>query len=462
MGEDFVILPTMSRTLGAFKTELEGSQLHSGEKLTAETGLRYIVGTFLGRGAIAEVWCARKEDSPLLRAIKILNRDTEEEVCRFHAEIRALAQLSHPGIVTIEAQGIHQGHPWFAMELLDPLPETPTEAQVRRWILQLCDATEELHRHGMLHRDIKRSNVMLRGSHAVLTDFGLIKPLEARTAQSLMTLPHPTLVGELHGVGTPGRSAPEQFEGAQLSAAADVFALGMLARDLLPDWQRYPVWRRVMKKALNADPSLRCQTPEALARHLSNTARWPWLKGAVQWCLPWLVVGAIFGYQPLMDWHRTHAWDFARAGFYVKEQAELKPYTVYASVMLREAVTELALPENPHGVVWIGGLAFERSDCYQRLILWSPSPERKIVIGNIYSGASEHEIVLVGDVDFHCTDIYGYVPFPTPTDGHLLGKAFSEDWVDHVRPVAPTPPVKIRRVATLAEARALPPIPLPQ
>ena len=416
----------------------------------------FAVTGLLGVGASAEVWCARGEDGRLA-AVKALRAGEPGARVRFLREARLLAGLSHPGIVRVFAHGERGATPWFAMEVLEPLPEAAPEPTVRRWALQLCDAAEELHRHGVLHRDIKRSNVMLRGGHAVLVDFGVAKALTAEAADAMGTLPNPTLAGAPAGLGTLGRSAPEQFEGAPLSAAADVYAIAMLVRDLLPDWQAHPLWRRVMARALVADPALRLPTPRTLGAAICRGARRPWLEALGRWLLPWAVVGVALGWEPVCDWARLRGWTFSRTGFYAKEHAAFKAKTVYATVVLTERVTEIALPDNPGGVVWCGSFSFMGEAAGpQRVILYNPSGRHTLAIGNVYVGGERrHEVVLVGDVDYHCTDIHGYVPYPSPTDVHLLGRRFSEEWVDHVRPVSPDAPVRIRRAPTLAAARAL-------
>ncbi len=426
-------------------------------KATERLGDYELTG-LLGVGATAEVWCARHVPTGRLDALKRLRTEDEETRQRFAAEVRLLASLRHPGVVRIFAYGGEREISWFSMELLEPLPEVATEWEVRRWALQLCDAAEELHRHGVLHRDIKRSNVMLRGRHAVLVDFGIAKPMSPDVARALMTLPHPTLVGEAHGVGTLGRSAPEQFEGAALSAAADVYAIGMLVRDLLPEWQRFPLWRRVMRTVLVADPTLRCPTPRALARLIGRGAWHPWTMGAVRWLLPWAVAGAILAYGPAVERWQRRGWAFRRSNVVPGRQEAVAPRTVFSAWTLREVVTELALPDNPGRVVWCGRFDFKRSDTYQRLILWSPTPGRKTVIGHFRVGtAFEHEVVLVGDIDFVCTDVYGFIRYPSPSRSERLGKPFSETWLERSRPYTSREPVTIRRVATLSEARALPP-----
>lgn len=418
----------------------------------------YELTGLLGVGAVAEVWCARHLPTGRLDALKFLRAEDAESRQRFLAEVRLLGALRHPGVVRLFAHGEAGEAPWFAMELLEPLPEVAQERDVRRWALQLCDAAGELHRHGVLHRDIKRSNVMLRGGHAVLVDFGIAKPLSPKAAQALMTLPYPTLAGAAHGVGTPGRSAPEQFEGAAPSAAMDVYAIGMLVRDLLPEWQRFPLWRRVMAKVLVGDPALRCPTPEALARLIVRGGLRSWALGAVRWLLPWAVMGAVMAYRPLTLWWQSRGWEFQRVAVVPTErETDVAPCTIFSSWTLREQITELALPDNPGGVVWLGRLDLRRTDTPQRVILWSPTPRHKTAIAHFQKDVPpEHEVVVVGDIRFICTDIYGFIRYPSPRFRDRIGKPFSEEWFTSRQPTKRYP-LKIRHVDTLAEARALPP-----
>lgn len=417
----------------------------------------YEIKGFLGQGSSGEVWSVRHQSTGLYYALKLLKSQKPSMRQRFVMEIRILKLIKHPGIVSIYTDGEWQGNLWFVMDLLDPIPDANNAAQAHKWTLQLCDAVEVLHQHNLLHRDIKRSNVMLHKNHVVLTDFGIAKSMDEKTAHFLMTHPHQTFVTSLQAIGSIGRSAPEQFDGSSLSPATDVYAIGMFIRDIFPEWRSDPSCFRVLAKAIIADSSLRYPTPDALAKDLCGTIRHPRLMRILQWGVPFIICTTLASAKPIMNYFKMNDWEFARAGFYAKEQGALKDYTVYAHIMLTHPIIELALPNNPHGVVWTGAFVFDMDYTPQRLILHSVSSEKKIAIGHVYGEGPHREVVLVGNVDWHCTDIHGYVPFPTVTDGHLLGKPFLEKWVDHVRPVASVPPVRISRVKTLDEARALPP-----
>lgn len=435
----------------------EGRFLRCGERVG-----EYTVTGFLGAGGTAEVWCARGDDGRTV-ALKAVQSDDPVHRERFLAELRILASIHHPGVAEVFASGARDHLLWFAMELLEPLPESAPERMVRRWALQVCEAVSELHRHGILHRDIKRANVMLRGRHAVVTDFGIAKPMDEETSRALMTLTHPTTVSGSApaGLGTPGRSAPEQFDGARLSAASDVYAIGMLVRDLLPDWQRYPHWTTILSKTLNADPALRYPTPAALGRAIARAGQRRLLTSVLRWSLPLLAAAAVFAYEPCRRMLTQREWQFARAWFETRRAVSLQPRTVYSGLLLRAPVTEVGLPENPGGTVWLGSLRFADRERAQRLILHSLTGEPVLAVGNIvqHHDPGQNEIVLVGNVDLHCADMHGFVRYPTPAFRDYLGLPFRETWVNHVVPVAPEPPVRVRHVATLEEARALPPLP---
>ena len=141
----------------------------------------------------------------------------------------------------------------------------------------------------------------------------------------------------------------------------------------------------------------------------------------------------------------------------IERETDVAPYTVFSSWTLRERITELALPDNPGGVVWLGRFDFRRSGMSQRVILWSPTPHPKTAIAHFPVNVSpEHEVVVVGDIRFVCTDIYGFIRYPSPKFRDRLGKPFSEAWVT-ARQATKRYPVKFRHVDTLDEARALPP-----
>jgi serine/threonine-protein kinase len=156
-----------------------------------------------------------------------------EERARFLAEARAVAALTHPGIVQVYDTGLHDGLPYFALEfcpggsLADRLDGTPLPpAEAARLVQQLARAVHAAHERGIIHRDLKPGNVLLTEAGAPkVTDFGLAKRVEAGA-----TL---TRTGAI--LGTPSYMPPEQARGDHraVGPAADVYALGAVLYELL-------------------------------------------------------------------------------------------------------------------------------------------------------------------------------------------------------------------------------------
>ena len=184
----------------------------------------------VARGGMGVVYQARGPDGRDV-ALKLLlaQRATHPAALkRFQVEVQALARLRHPNVVSILAAGEARGVPWLALDYVEG--ET-LDARLRRGPLgiaeairigqQLARALDYVHGCGVLHRDLKPGNVLLRGGQALLTDFGL-----ARDADS--SISRITASGAFQG--TPGYWAPEQAQGrvASIGPRTDVFGLGAL------------------------------------------------------------------------------------------------------------------------------------------------------------------------------------------------------------------------------------------
>ncbi|MBL8916695.1 MAG: serine/threonine protein kinase [Archangium sp.] len=189
----------------------------------------YRVGRCLGRGAMGEVYEARREAIGRRVALKILRHGTDTALNaakRLLEEARAVNVIHHPGIIQIFDVGLmDQRRPYLVMELLEGrslasmMKRGPMQLTAATSILeQMLSALDAAHRAGVVHRDLKPSNVFLVGDGVKLLDFGVARR-EGR--EELLTAPATT-------VGSIGFMAPEQLRG-QTSPASDLYALGCLA-----------------------------------------------------------------------------------------------------------------------------------------------------------------------------------------------------------------------------------------
>jgi len=193
-----------------------------------QIGKYRIVGT-LGQGAMGRVYLGEDPHIGRKVAIKVLSGATGEEArARFVEEARTIGHLSHPEIVTLLEFGFHEGQPFLAMEHLEGksferwLARRPPEAAVLGVLLALCRAIDHAHAQGVLHRDVKPSNLqVLEDGRAKLLDFGI-----ARAGSVALTA-----TGML--MGTPQYLAPEVLNGEGHSTSSDVYAVGLVAYEAL-------------------------------------------------------------------------------------------------------------------------------------------------------------------------------------------------------------------------------------
>jgi serine/threonine protein kinase len=223
---------------------------------------RYRVDSMLGTGGMAHV--VRATDLLLDRevAVKLLREtpDAESDLDRFLAETRTLARLSHPGLVTVLDGGTTEsGRPYLVMELVDGPTlsaslETPLDpVRVAEVGAQVAAALAYAHTQGVVHRDVKPGNVLLRGDGRVkLADFGIAKLLGE---QSLHTRTG-TVLGSVHYL------APEQVAFEEITPAVDVYALGMLMLRCLTGHHAFegPTIESALAR-LSADPEVPVDLP---------------------------------------------------------------------------------------------------------------------------------------------------------------------------------------------------------
>ena len=201
----------------------------------ADTG-RVIAGRYrleapIGRGAMGVVWRARDlllDRDVAVKEVQIAETLTDEERANAYQrtlrEAKTAARLNHPGVVSVYDVAEDEGRPWIVMQLvsaqsLDQVLATSGPLSPRRAAevgRQLLSALSVAHAAGVMHRDVKPSNVLLgRDDRAVLTDFGIATfQGDPRLTQTGMVM------------GSPGFTAPERIRGEDASPASDLWSLG--------------------------------------------------------------------------------------------------------------------------------------------------------------------------------------------------------------------------------------------
>lgn len=197
----------------------------------------YIVGPAIGRGGMSSVYRAQREDDARPVALKVLRRgvDTADVLRRFAAEQRILASLDHPNIARLLDTGVtDDGRPFVAMELVEGETLTRhaeqhslTVAQRLRLFLQVVHAVQHAHDRFVVHRDIKPANVLVDREGSVrLLDFGISRILDDSAEAEVRTRTGTFVL-------TPEYAAPEQLRGEAITAATDVYQLGVLLYEVL-------------------------------------------------------------------------------------------------------------------------------------------------------------------------------------------------------------------------------------
>jgi tetratricopeptide (TPR) repeat protein len=200
---------------------------------------RFRIERFLGEGGMGEVYAAFDLELSAMVALKTLRPELAAArgfAERLRREVHLARQVTHPNVCRVFDVGRDGETLYFTMELLEgetleqrlaagakftPLNALPI-------IQQLCDGLTAAHGPGIVHRDFKSANVMLAGDRAVITDFGLARLLETGGEQSAGL-----------AIGTPAYMAPEQMEGAAVTPAADIYALGVVIFEMLTGEKPY-------------------------------------------------------------------------------------------------------------------------------------------------------------------------------------------------------------------------------
>jgi serine/threonine protein kinase/tetratricopeptide (TPR) repeat protein len=226
---------TSSAPRGDFAGLAEGVGTHVGP---------YELVQKLGEVGMGAVWVAEQSEPVKRRvALKVIKpgMDSERVIRRFGQERQALALMDHENIAKVlDAGATPEGRPYFVMELIEGVPITHycdehrlTLRERLELFVPVCQAVQHAHQKGVLHRDVKPSNVLVaeRAGRPVpkVIDFGVAKALHRRLADQSMSTEAGALVGTLEYM------SPEQAEssGLDVDTRADVYALGVLLYELL-------------------------------------------------------------------------------------------------------------------------------------------------------------------------------------------------------------------------------------
>jgi tRNA A-37 threonylcarbamoyl transferase component Bud32/tetratricopeptide (TPR) repeat protein len=233
------------------------------ESLQAAFGAAYVIERELGGGGMSRVFVATESALGRSVVLKVLPPELAAglSVDRFRREIQVAASLQHPHIVPLLTAGQAGQFLYYSMPLIEGESlrvrlkregELPI-GMAARLLAEVARALAHAHRHGIVHRDIKPENILLAGDEAQVADFGIAKALTASAEGSTLTA-----VGM--AIGTPAYMAPEQAVDAYVDHRADLYALGVVAYEMLAG--QPPFGGRTAAQLLAAHAT---QTPVKLA-----------------------------------------------------------------------------------------------------------------------------------------------------------------------------------------------------
>lgn len=278
---------------------------------------RYRLDKPIAEGGFARVWLAYDLELQRAVAVKVPKPSRLVSADSFMAEARRVARLKHPGIVPVHDVGRDGDFCFIVSEfveagsLADHLANSAaSQQQAIRWVIEIADALEYAHLHGVVHRDIKPANILIdHHNRALLADFGIAQSANKAGKQAL-------------SLGTLRYMSPEQLKGREVDPRADIFSLGIVLHEALSGKLPYstvepnvlrreiaagitdvsasglPVeLRRICRQALEHNPQRRHTSAAHLAadlrRYLDNKPRsswWPWVLA----CLLLAVAGIYF------------------------------------------------------------------------------------------------------------------------------------------------------------------------
>jgi serine/threonine protein kinase len=248
-----------------------------------------------------------------LKIIK-LGMETKSVIARFEAERQALAMMDHPNIARVfDAGATDRGPPYFVMELVRGVRITKycdehnlSTPQRLDLFIQVCHAIQHAHQKGIIHGDIKPSNIMIAQQDGVpvpkVIDFGIAKATEVRLTDRMLFTSYVQLIG------TPAYMSPEQADvnGLDIDTRSDIYSLGVLLYELLTGLTPFDgaellesgldEMRRILREQEPARPSIKLGglAPAALAKTAGDRRTEPArLVSSLQGDLDWIVMKAL-------------------------------------------------------------------------------------------------------------------------------------------------------------------------
>ena len=227
--------------------DLERRHAREAHLFTAVPGARvgpYTLLEQIGEGGMGTVYRAAQE-KPVRRqvALKIIKpgMGSDQAVRRFDAERQALALMDHPGIAKVfDAGNTVSGGPYFVMELVDGIPITDYCDQARLTtkerldlFIPVCQAIQHAHQKGIIHRDVKPSNVLVAAIDGKplsrVIDFGVAKAIDQRLIEGTVSTQHGAILGTFEYM------SPEQagLSGLDVDARSDIYSLGAMLYELI-------------------------------------------------------------------------------------------------------------------------------------------------------------------------------------------------------------------------------------
>jgi serine/threonine protein kinase len=250
-------------------------ELDANEPAAPQTIGHYRIVRELGRGGMGAVYLAERADEYEKRvAIKLIKRgmDTDSVLRRFRNERQILAGFDHTNIARLFDGGTTEdGLPYFVMEYIEGLPideycnkralSIPERLKLFR---EVCAAVSYAHRHLVVHRDLKRSNILVTHEGVPkLLDFGIAKILQPEN-EPLLTITSQRLL-------TPEYASPEQFLGQPVTTASDVYSLGVILYELLTGQFPYRFASQAPRDIEHAITTAEPEKPStAVARHRTS------------------------------------------------------------------------------------------------------------------------------------------------------------------------------------------------